>query len=59
MTLVIKGETQPELPIDAIAEACPNVVGMAVNVNTHRNQVIKGRIDPISGVREVYVESAG
>jgi 23S rRNA (uracil1939-C5)-methyltransferase len=60
LTLVIKAETLPNLPIEAIAEACPNVIGIGVNLNPKGGpQVIKGRIEPIFGGREVYVESAG
>ena len=60
LTLVVKAETLPHLPIDAIAEACPHVAGIGVNLNPGRGpQVIKGRIEPVHGAREVYVESAG
>lgn len=60
LTLVIKAERVPDLPIEEIAEACPQVAGIAVNLNATGNaQVIKGRIDPVHGVREVFVESAG
>jgi 23S rRNA (uracil1939-C5)-methyltransferase len=60
LTLVIKAETLPHLPIEAIAEACPRVAGIGVNLNPGRGpQVIKGAIDPVHGVREVYVDSAG
>jgi 23S rRNA (uracil1939-C5)-methyltransferase len=60
LTLVVKAETHPHLPIDAIAEACPHVAGIGVNLNPGRGpQVIKGRIEPVHGAREVYVESAG
>lgn len=60
LTLVVKGQHLPRLPIEEIAESCPHVVGMAVNLNsTATAQVIKGRIDPVHGVREVFVDSAG
>ncbi len=60
LTLVVKAETMPRLPIEEIAEACPHVVGIAVNLNPKGGpQVIKGRIEPMYGAREVYVESAG
>lgn len=60
LTLVIKAETIPKLPIEAIAEACPHVNGIGVNLNPRGGpQVIKGRIEPVIGVREVFVESAG
>jgi 23S rRNA (uracil1939-C5)-methyltransferase len=60
LTLVVKAESVPHLPIDAIAEACPHVAGIGVNLNPGRGpQVIKGPIDPVHGVREVFVESAG
>ncbi len=60
LTLVVNTETMPRLPVDAIAEACPQVAGIGVNVNPKGGpQVIKGRIEPLFGVREVYMESAG
>ena len=60
LTLVITSETLPKLPIEAIAEACPHVRGIGVNLNPRGGpQVIKGRIDPVAGEREVYVDSAG
>jgi 23S rRNA (uracil-5-)-methyltransferase RumA len=60
LTLVVKTETVPKLPIDAIADSCPHVAGIGVNLNPGRGpQVVKGPIDPVHGVREVYVESAG
>ena len=58
LTLVVKSETPPKLPVEAIAEACPHVAGIGVNLNPRGGaQVIKGRIDPVVGVREVYVDS--
>jgi 23S rRNA (uracil1939-C5)-methyltransferase len=60
LTLVIKAETTPRLPIEEIADACRHVAGIGVNINPGRGpQVIKGHIDPVHGVREVYVDSAG
>jgi len=60
LTLVVTSETLPKLPIEAIAEACPHVAGIGVNLNPRGGpQVIKGRIDPVAGAREVYVDSAG
>jgi 23S rRNA (uracil1939-C5)-methyltransferase len=60
LTLVIKAETPPKLPIEAISEACPHVAGIGVNLNPGRGpQVIKGPIEPVHGAREVYVDSAG
>jgi len=60
LTLVVKADTRPRLPIEAIIEACPHVAGIAVNLNPGGGpQVIKGRIEPVAGVREVYVDSAG
>jgi 23S rRNA (uracil1939-C5)-methyltransferase len=60
LTLVIKGETMPRLPIEEVVDACPNVVGIAVNLNPKGGaQVIKGKIEPVFGAREVFVESAG
>lgn len=60
LTLVVRDETMPRLPIQAIVEACPHVAGIAVNLNPKGgSQVIKGPIEPVSGAREVYVDSAG
>ena len=59
LTLVVKAETMPRLPIEAITGACPLVAGIGVNLNPSRGpQVIKGRIEPITGVREVFVSVA-
>ncbi|MCD4748640.1 MAG: 23S rRNA (uracil(1939)-C(5))-methyltransferase RlmD [Thermoanaerobaculales bacterium] len=59
LTLVVRDETLPRLPIEALVEACPHVAGIAVNLNPGGGaQVIKGRIEPVFGVREVYVDSA-
>ena len=58
LTLVIKAETLPKLPVEAIADACPHIAGIGVNLNPKGgSQVIKGRIDPLWGVREVFVNS--
>jgi len=60
LTLVVTSETLPKLPIEAIAEACPHIKGIGVNLNPRGGpQVIKGRVDPIAGAREVFVDSAG
>lgn len=60
LTLVIKSEKMPHLPIEEIADACPQIAGMAVNLNPKGGpQVLKGRIEPVFGAREVYVRSAG
>jgi len=60
LTLVVKAETLPKLPIDAIADACPHIAGIGVNLNPGRGpQVIKGPIEPVYGVREVFVDAAG
>lgn len=60
MTLVITSDTLPRLPIDAFVQACPQVAGIAVNLNPKGGpQVIKGRIEPVAGDREIFVESAG
>jgi len=59
LTLVVNSETFPKLPIEAIADACPHVAGIGVNLNPGRGpQVTKGRIDPVDGSREVWVDSA-
>jgi 23S rRNA (uracil1939-C5)-methyltransferase len=58
--MVVRSETMPRLPLDAISQACPHVVGMGVNLNPKGGpQVVKGRIEPVHGAREVFVESAG
>ncbi len=60
LTLVVRAQTMPRLPIEAIMKACPHVSGIAVNLNPKGGpQVIKGRIEPVAGVREVHVDSAG
>lgn len=60
LTLVVNTETMPRLPIESIAEACPQIAGIGVNVNPKGGpQVIKGRIEPLFGVREIFMESAG
>jgi 23S rRNA (uracil1939-C5)-methyltransferase len=60
LTLVIKGETMPRLPIEDVVDACPHVAGIAVNLNPKPGpQVIKGKVEPVFGAREVFVESAG
>ena len=60
LTLVVKSETMPRLPIEEIAKACPDVVGIGVNLNPKGgSQVIKGPVEPVYGAREIFVESAG
>ncbi|MDX2437260.1 MAG: 23S rRNA (uracil(1939)-C(5))-methyltransferase RlmD [Acidobacteriota bacterium] len=60
LTLVIKAEKQPKLPIDAVMEACPHLAGIGVNLNPKGGaQVVKGPIEPVAGAREVFVDSAG
>lgn len=60
LTLVIKADELPRIPYEAIMETCPWVVGIATNLNSGATaQVIKGRIEPMIGAREVFVESAG
>ncbi len=60
LTLVVKTENPPRLPIEAVAEACPRVAGIGVNLNPRGGpQVVKGPVDPVFGAREVFVESAG
>lgn len=60
LTLVVKAETMPRLPIEEIANGCPHIVGIGVNLNNKGgSQVIKGRIEPAYGAREIFVESAG
>lgn len=60
LTLVVKEAEMPRLPIEVIARACPHVAGIAVNLNPGAGpQVIRGRIEPVAGVREVFVQSAG
>ena len=60
VTLVLKTDQLPRIPYDALMEACPSVRGIATNLNPGATaQVIKGRIEPMVGAREVFVESAG
>jgi 23S rRNA (uracil1939-C5)-methyltransferase len=59
LTLVVKAATMPRLPIEAVVDACPHVAGIAVNLNPSAGpQVIKGRVEPVAGVREVHVDLA-
>jgi 23S rRNA (uracil1939-C5)-methyltransferase len=60
LTLVIRAEALPRLPVEAIADACPQVAGIGVNLNPGSGpQVVKGRIEPLAGALEVVVEVAG
>ena len=60
LTLVITRDRMPRLPIAAIAESCPSVVGIGVNLNPKGGaQVVKGPIEPVLGVREIFVEVSG
>jgi 23S rRNA (uracil1939-C5)-methyltransferase len=60
LTLVVKAEKPPRLPIEAVVDACPHVAGIGVNLNPGGGpQVIKGPVDPVFGAREVFVDSAG
>lgn len=60
LTLVIKSDELPRIPYESILDACPAVKGIATNLNSGAtSQVIKGRIEPMVGAREVYVDSAG
>jgi len=57
LTLVLKSEAMRRLPIEDISRSCPAVEGIAVNLNPRGGaQVIKGKIEPLAGVREVFVE---
>ena len=59
LTLVVKADTQPKLPIEAIVDVCPHVKGIGVNLNPKGGpQVIKGRIEPVWGAREIFVDSS-
>ena len=59
LTLVVRADEMPQLPVDAIVEACPKVAGIGVNLNRSGGpQVLKGAIEPVAGVREVVVELA-
>ncbi len=60
LTLVVRADDLPALPIEAVVDACPNVAGVGVNLNRSGGpQVLKGPIEPVAGVREVVVEVAG
>lgn len=60
LTLVVKQRELGHFPVEALSEACPNVAGIGVNLNPAATaQVIKGPVQPLAGVREVFVETAG
>lgn len=60
LILVVRRESAPPLPLDAIRAACPHVAGISVNLNTHDGpQVLKGPLETLWGTREVYAEVAG
>ena len=60
LTLVVRAERPPRLPVEAIAAACPQVVGIGLNLNPGSGpQVVKGPIQPLAGAREVTVDCAG
>jgi 23S rRNA (uracil1939-C5)-methyltransferase len=60
LTLVLRAEKPLKLPVEAIAEACPHLAGIGVNLNPKGGaQVVKGPIEPVLGAREVYVTVAG
>jgi 23S rRNA (uracil1939-C5)-methyltransferase len=60
LTLVVRADELPPLPVDAVAQACRHVAGIGVNLNRSGSaQVLKGPIQPLVGVREVMVEIAG
>jgi len=60
LTLVVKSDQMPRLPIEAIVDACPQIVGIGINLNPKGGaQIIKGRIEPAFGAREVFVDCAG
>lgn len=60
LTLVIRADKLPKLPLEAVAEACPLVAGIGVNLNPKGGaQVVKGPIEPVLGAREVFVTVAG
>ncbi len=57
LILVLRTDQLPRLPIDKIRHACRRVDGISVNLNPSAGpQVLKGRIQPIWGERETYVE---
>lgn len=57
LTLVLRSEKMLRLPVEAISKSCPSVAGIAVNLNPKGGaQVIKGKIEPLAGLREVFVE---
>jgi 23S rRNA (uracil1939-C5)-methyltransferase len=59
-TLVFRTTEMPRLRWDQLRKACPAVSGISVNLNpTSGPQVLKGRIEPVWGEREVWVETAG
>jgi 23S rRNA (uracil1939-C5)-methyltransferase len=59
LTLVVRSDTMPSLPIETITDRCRLVTGIGVNLNPGSGpQVIKGRIEPCWGEREVFVDVA-
>ncbi len=60
LTLVVKQRELDRFPVEALAEACPHVAGIGVNLNPAATaQVIKGPVLPLAGVREIFVDTAG
>ena len=60
LILVVRSDTRPRLPIDAIRQACRHVDGISLNLNPSAGPtVLKGAIESLWGSREIFVESAG
>ena len=57
LTLVLRTDELPRLPIDAIRKACRKVDGISVNLNPSSGpSVIRGPIRSMWGAREVFVQ---
>ncbi|MEM8931050.1 MAG: hypothetical protein AAGE94_07735 [Acidobacteriota bacterium] len=60
MILVVRSDTRPRLPIDAIRQACRYLDGISINLNPSAGPyVLKGPIEPLWGSRDLFVDSTG
>ncbi len=60
LILVFRAATPPRFPLDRLRRACPYVDGISFNFNPSAGpQVLRGRIEPLWGEREIWVEYAG
>ena len=57
LTLVFSSDEGTRLELGRLAERCPFVAGVGVNLNPGSGpQVIKGPVEPVQGAREIWVE---